>query len=247
MDLKTIKGVKRLFITLIALIVVVGAMLVISPLLSQNKKFAQEIATAEDQQNTAKGKLDKLQKQKDDLGKVEKLDDDLSVAFPASANTPGLVAYVSKATVDSGMSIENINSLTTGIPTLVASSVAAPPAGEAAAAPAEAPAAAPAPGATGGASNMAEMTVDISAKGSIGQLGQFVSNLTKGERNLLISGYSISTDAGSGDSTLSITAKTFIYKEIPRISEADTASTTPSTTPAPAPGSTTPVETPPAG
>lgn len=250
MDLKTIKGVKRLFITLIALIAVVGVMLVVMPLMSQNQKFAEDITSSQSEQAAALEKLNKLKKQKEDIAKVEKMDADLSVAFPGSANTPGLVGYVSKAAVDAGMSVSNITDLSTGIPTLTASSsnegaVAAAP-GATPEAPATGAAATPgaAAPAAGGGSNMAEMTVDISATGSISQLGQFTTNLTKGERNLLISDFAISSDSTTGESTVKITAKTFIYKSIPTVSEASAAK--PSDTGA-TPTEPTPAATPPAG
>lgn len=253
MDFKTIKGVKRIFITLIALIAVVGVMLVVMPLMSQNQKFAQDIASSQSEESAALEKLNKLKKQKDDIGKVEKMDSDLSAAFPGSANTPGLVGYVSKAAVDAGMSVSNITDLSTGIPTLTASSANAGAVAAAAAPGASAPAAAaPAAGAAGaapaagGGSNMAEMTVDISATGSIAQLGQFTTNLTKGERNLLISDFAISSDGATGESTVKISAKTFIYKSIPTVSEASAAKPADSGA-APAPAGATPVATPPAG
>lgn len=211
MDLKTTKSVKQLFIMLIGLITVAGIMLVAYPLFTQSQKFSQEIALAKSAESDALGKLQVLQKYKERIPEVEKIDTEMLTQFPTSADTPGLVNVVSKAAADASLPIGNINNLTTGIPTLVAASqTSVDPNAD----PAAAPAPAPTPGETGGISNVAEMTVEISAKGSIAQLNSFVASLSNSPRNLLISTYAISSDKGEGEATVTVSAKTYIYKGI---------------------------------
>lgn len=234
MDFKTIKGVKKIFIIITFLILAAGFMLVIQPFMAQNQKFSEEIAVSKQEQDNVLSNLNKLKGYKETIGTVEKIDAESATQFPSSADTPGLVALVTGAASKSGLSVSNVKALTTGIPTLEASSAAltgaATPPADGAAPAAEAPAAdapaadgaaAPAPGASGGTSNLARMEVTLSVTGSVAQLTNFLNNLTAPEqRNLLISTYSISTEGEGGEATMSITASSYIYKKIPTVDEA---------------------------
>lgn len=226
MNLKTIKGVKQIWIAIILVLTVAGSILIAQPFFMQNSKLAEDIKTSQEAKDAAQTKLTRMSGFKASVGAVEKLDNDLSTQFPGAAQTPELIAFVQKAASDAGLPVSAITDLTTTVPKLEAAAAPAggapAPAGGAAAtpaAPADPAAAAPAgggaaPPTSGG--NLASMTVSIKAEGSVSQLQAFVVNLSSGSRNLLISGYSI--DKGSSDkggATLDIPdAKTFIYKTI---------------------------------
>lgn len=227
MNLKTIKGVKQIWIAIILVLTVAGSILIAQPFFMQNSKLAEDIKTSQEAKDSAQTKLTRMSGFKASVGAVEKLDNELSVQFPGAAQTPDLIAFVQKAATDSGLPVSSITDLTTTVPKLetAATGATGAPAGapaDPAAAPAASGAADPAaaagaaPPTTGG--NLASMTVTIKAEGSVGQLQEFVSKLTTGSRNLLVSGYSI--DKGSpekGGYTLNIPdAKTFIYKTIPK-------------------------------
>jgi Tfp pilus assembly protein PilO len=256
MDFKTIKGVQKIFIIITFLLLAAGFMLVVQPFFTQNQKFADEISVSKQEQDNVLGNLNKLKGYKDTIPAVEKIDEDTSKQFPSSADTPGLVAFVTGAANKAGLATSSIKTLTTGIPTLEASSAAltgaAPaPAAEGAAAPAAAPApapaagAAPAPGASGGTSNLAKMDVTMTVTGSVAQLGAFMNNLTApNQRNLLISSYAISTDGEKGESSLNITATTYIYKDVPTVSEAASAPAAPAAADGAAPVPSAPATTP---
>lgn len=220
MNLKTVKGVKQIWIAIIFVLVVAGSILIAQPFFMQNTKLAEDIKTSQEAKDSAQTKLTRMSGFKATVGAVEKLDNELSTKFPGAANTPDLIAFVQKAAADSGMPVSSIQDLTTTVPKLETAATGAAGAAPAAAAPAAAAPADPAaaagaaPPTTGG--NLASMTVTIKAEGSVEQLQNFVTNLTEGSRNLLISGYNIDK-AGSegGGYTLNIPdAKTFIYKTI---------------------------------
>ena len=225
MNLKTVKGVKQIWIAIIFVLVVAGSILIAQPFFMQNTKLAEDIKTSQEAKDSAQAKLTRMSGFKATVGAVEKLDNDLSTKFPGAANTPDLITFVQQAATASGMPVSSIKDLTTTVPkleTAATGAAGAAPADPAAAAPAAAAPADPAaaagaaPPTTGG--NLASMTVTIKAEGSVEQLQNFVTNLTEGSRNLLISGYNIDK-AGSegGGYTLNIPdAKTFIYKTIPQ-------------------------------
>lgn len=221
MNLKTVIGVKRLGIIVLALIVVIGSMLVVYPFLTQNAKLAEDIKTAQSAQDDVQGKLSQMNNLKETNPAVKKLDDELTKKFPETADTPGFAIFVGKAASDAGLGMENITDLTTTIPTLSQSGVpAAAPAP--AASPSPAASAAPkdnstAPAPAAGASNLAEMNVTITAMGDMDKLEKFVANLKNGPRNLLISTYAIQQGGASTNgttTTATISGKTYIYRPI---------------------------------
>lgn len=224
MDLKTIKGVKLISFLALFLIVAAGAMLVAYPLFTSTQKYAQEYSTAESDMATAESRLADLQGVKNSIDQIIKIDEESARAFPSSANTPELVEDITRAATDAGLSINNISDLTTGVPTLAVSAVA----GDVAAAPVDAEASteeAPAEGADPEAaaspnapstSTLAEMTITLSAEGSLNELIKFSQNLKDDKkRNMLISTYSIGKSGDENSSyNLTITGKTYIYNEI---------------------------------
>lgn len=225
MNLKTIKGVKQIWIAIILVLFVAGGALIAYPFLMQNNKLAADIKTSQESKDAASTKLSRMTTFKDTMPAVEKVDNDLSVQFPSAAQTPELIAFVQKAANDSGMDPSAITDLTTTLPKLETAATgtaagdadpaaAAAPADPAAAAPADPAAAAGAAPPTSGGS-LASMGVTIKADGSFGQLQTFVDKLNNGSRNLLISAYTI--DKGTADKggfTLQVTANTYIYKTI---------------------------------
>lgn len=217
MDFKTIKGVKLISFLALFLIVAAGTMLVAYPLFTSSQKFAEEYSTAESERITAEDKLVTLQQVKDTIDQVIKLDGESARAFPSSANTPELVDDITSAATSAGLSVSNITDLTTGVPVLAVGAVGAPT---------EVPAEAPAEGEADAAvaaspdapatSTLAEMTITLSAEGSLNELIRFSENLKSDDkRNMLISTYSIGK-AGTENASynLTITGKTYIYNEI---------------------------------
>lgn len=215
MDLKTIKGVKTISILVLFLLVAAGAMLVAYPLFTSTQTYAEEYSTAESERVAAETRLNDLQGVKDTIDEVINIDKESARAFPSSANTPELVEDITSAATNAGLSISNINELTTGVPVLAVSAGGDPAAAPVdAAAPAD-PEAAASPNAPS-TSTLAEMTITLSAEGSLEDLIKFSQNLKDSKkRNMLISAYSIGkAGTESGDYNLTITGKTYIYNEI---------------------------------
>lgn len=217
MDLKTIKGVKLISGLVLFLIVAAGAMLVAYPLFTSTQTFAQEYSSAESDKAIAEEKLRSLQDVKTSIDQIIKIDSESKRAFPASANTPELVEDITRAATDAGLSVSDLTDLTTGIPVLAVSATGVPADAAAAAAPAEGadPAVAAAPDAPA-TSTLAEMTITLSAEGSLNELIKFSENLKDTDkRNMLISTYTIGKagDEGGGYN-LTITGKTYIYNDI---------------------------------
>ncbi|MBC9704773.1 MAG: hypothetical protein H9W81_07335 [Enterococcus sp.] len=212
MDFKTIKGVKTISFLALFLIVAAGAMLIAYPLFTSTQTFAQEYSVAESERSDAEAKLSSLQTVKDTINDVIKLDAESARAFPSSANTPELVEDITRAATDAGLSISGITDLTTGIPVLATGTADAT---AAAPAPAEGEAAAASPDAAS-TSTLAEMTITLSAEGSLDELIKFSENLkSTDKRNMLISAYSIGKAGNeNGSYNLTISGKTYIYNEI---------------------------------
>lgn len=222
MDLKTPKGVKRLGIVLIALLLIAGIFLVIMPLIKQHADYQEQIDAAQSEENTVALQLSQTQRQTASIGEVVAFDTELSKAFPGAADTPGLIAFVGKAASDSGMKPDSIRELTATIPQVVApsnpsdgipGSVPPPPTG-AEAGPAVDPAA-PTPD-TVASSNTAEVSVTLTIEASPDQISAFVKNILSSEKNTFILNYTVST-VENEPSTANMTIKTYIYNPIPPV------------------------------
>lgn len=238
MDLKSRKGVRSLGFVGIGLLLIAGFMLVLQPLFAQNAKFTAEITAAEAEQTSVLEKLELLRYQRDTIEEVEKLDDELSKEFPGTANTPALISTIAEAANDAGMGSNNITNLTAGIPSLVSGTGGTDAAGAAPAPAAEgaAPAAAPTPDAAAGSTNLAEITLDISVEGDVDEVSEFVNNLRDADRNLTILSFNLASEAGesgNGKTTATVSAKTYIYKSIPKIEKAPVAEVAPEAAEAP--------------
>lgn len=228
MDLKSRKGVRSLGFVGIGLLLIAGFMLVLQPLFAQNAKFTAEITAAEAEQTSVLEKLELLRYQRDTIEEVEKLDDELSKEFPGTANTPALINTIAEAANDAGMGSNNITNLTAGIPSLVSGTGGTDAAGAAPAPAAEGadPAAAPTPDAAAGSTNLAEITLDISVEGDVDEVSEFVNNLRDADRNLTILSFNLASDSAQGNNsktTATVSAKTYIYKSIPKIEKAPEA------------------------
>lgn len=218
MDLSTKKSVKTLGFIGIALVIIAGIVLVVQPFFAQNSKYADEIVQAESEQSIIVTKLEQLRMQKDNIKKVEKLDEDLSKKFPGVSDTPGLINMISETANKSGMTKSDITNLTAGIPTLVTTSGgtdgAPAESGESAEAP-DKDAAAPAPSEGDIGTDLAEIPLDLTLKGDVNELTKFAENLRDANRNIVVLNFNLSTEEDKATAT--IQAKTYIYKTVAKV------------------------------
>ncbi len=222
MDLKTTKGVKTIGVIGILLIIIAGFMLVVQPLMAQSSKYASEMNAKEKEKATVSKELESLQHKRDTIGLVEDLDESMNKNFPVWADTPNMVNDIKKIANASGLNSTSITNITSGVPTLVSSVT-----GTGAEVPAAAPAApatnetgtpaAAAPNSTGATSNLAEIALTIDVEGKQKDLLMFTNKLKDLERSFVVDSYVLTNNLEENQASVTISAKTYIYKEIPKI------------------------------
>lgn len=231
MDLKTTKGVKTLGIIGLLLIIIAGFMLVVQPLMAQSAKYSSEMNAKEQEKTTVSKELASLQHKKDTIGLVEELDKSTDKNFPAWADTPNMVSDIKSLANQSGLSSSSITNITSGVPTLVTSATGTGADGSAPAPDAAAPEAASdtgtpaaaAPNSASNTSNLAEITLTIDVEGKTKDLLTFTNKLKDLDRSFVVDSYVLTNNVEENAASVTIAAKTYIYKEIPTISDVEEA------------------------
>jgi Tfp pilus assembly protein PilO len=239
----TKKTVRLMGISSIVILTTLGAVTVVQPLITNIQTQKEAVTTAEDEIKAIQTSRDSLAGGKDNYEEIAAINAQLITQFPELAEVPQLLDTITQGAVQSGINPADISSLTFAPPAVVAPVVAAETAkvagddieaealaggGEAApaagAAPAaDAPAAAPAAGAadvTVSTGEFAEMEIGINAEGSAESVQRFLSYLNTMDRVMLINGFSVDGGApndagGASPTTLSLTGRVFVYKNIP--------------------------------
>lgn len=225
MNFKTVSGVKRIGVAFAILVFILGSILVVYPFLSQSGRLSEDIAAAQNDQDAAQQRLVRADTDKKNAAKLLSLDNSLNVLLPANADVPGFSAFVAQAAEVSGVGSSNVTKISFGLPALVAAAgapagtptpAATPPSSTTPLRPGETAGSGGDGSASGGTSNvnnLAQSSINITAKGNVSQLQSFVAQLSNGSRNLLITQFAITTST-EGSSEINITGTTFIYRSI---------------------------------
>lgn len=223
--------VKLLGVAGIAILLVVGYFFVLSPYLSESGRLSEEIETTEQRNSTLRTQITSVARNAEYIDQVAEFNDLMNERFPSTAAVDSLRGQIYSAAANADVTV-NVDTTTPSI--INAPEPGAAPA-EAAPAPADnvptddlpdAPAD-QAPAAEGaapeqGAGNLAEISLPITAQGSLENLTNFLQQLSQIDRGILVSGVSV-TGGGSSDSeddaeatySLTLDAKTFLYRDIP--------------------------------
>lgn len=216
--MKNARNVILLGTTAIVMILILGYLLVVSPLMTKVQagkvEYEEAQATLSQAQTTAQG-LEVFRTQEP---QVASINEELAAQFPTTADVSALNAQIVQAATSAGLSPSAVSSIATTTPTVVVSAApAAAPEGEAAPAEGEAadPAADPAAAAPTEpqATPIASMEVSIAATGPIDSLIAFARALGEIDRVLLITDVSISNESSDGAS-ISVKAIAYLYEPI---------------------------------
>lgn len=217
------KNVTMLLSMGLVLLLAAGYFLVISPFLSRGAESAQEIENAEMQRETAQLALATAQNYENSYPALTDINNSLGAQFPATADIESLNNSIVEAASRAGIPGENITSITTTSPDVIALEVPVEevPAEEAPSeeaeeeAPEEVPAedavAPPTAEEIAANSPMARMEVSITVEGDMQALYDFVGYLQDMDRVILITSSVSTHDAEGGTGTVSIRAFSYLY------------------------------------
>lgn len=221
--------VKLLGVAGIAILLVVGYFFVLTPYLSESGRLSDEIETTEARNSTLRTQITSVARNAEYIDQVAEFNELMNDRFPSTAAVNSLRGQIYSAAANSGVTV-NVDTTT---PSIVNAPEASGAPAEAAPAPAEnvptddlpdapvdqGPVDEGVPGQ--GAGNLAEITLPITAQGSLDDLTEFLQRLSQIDRGILVSGVSV-TGGGSGDGedgevsySLTLDAKTFLYRDIP--------------------------------
>lgn len=217
--MKNARNVILLGSTAVVMILVLGYLLVISPLLTKMQagkvEYEEAQASLAQAQSTAEG----LETYRTQEPQVSSVNEELAAQFPTTADVSALNAQVVQAATSAGLSPSAVSSIATTTPTVVVAAAPTAPTpaegSEGEAAPTEGDAAAtdPAAPAEPQATPIASMEVSISAIGPVDSLIAFARALGEIDRVLLITDVSISNESADGAS-ISIKAIAYLYEPI---------------------------------
>lgn len=200
----TQKNVKMMGIAGLVVITALGGAFVVQPTVAKIQSQATEISDAQANMDLLSSKKSGLQLAKDTYPEVQKVNATLVNQFPELAQVPELLDAITAGAVAVGINPADISSITFYPPTIKAPEVpVTPEEGEEVT--------------TVSTGEYAEMEVNISITGSPLQIEQFMAYLNTMDRVMIISGFSVDVKQVSDsrrEASLSLTGKTFIYKEI---------------------------------
>ena len=238
--LKNKKDVLTLGVAAIALIAALGYYLVLSPFLSQSSDHADKMSNARTLLTTAQDDLTLAQKYQDEYPSVLEINDALVDNFPSTADIESLNLAILLAASQAGIMPDQVTTISTSSPALMAPAPAAATTDTATTDTATTDAA-PVVADPAASSKMAQMSVTISIKGSPSALMAALTNLSAMNRVILITSASMTTD-GDGQAVLSIQAISYLYSTLDdpatkanETAQVDGATTSPSPSPSPTP------------
>lgn len=213
------KNVTMLFSMGLVLLLAAGYFLVISPFLDRGAESSQEIENAKMQRETAQLALATAQNYEKAYAPLTDINNTLETQFPSTADIESLNNSIVQAATRAGIPGENITSITTTSPDVIALEVPVEevPAEEVPAeeAPEEVPAedavAPPTAEEIAANSPMARMEVSITVEGDMQALYDFVGYLQEMDRVILITSSVSTHDAEGGTGTVSIRAFSYLY------------------------------------
>jgi Tfp pilus assembly protein PilO len=208
--MNTMRNVVLIFAGIIVVVVAMGYLLVASPLLAAQSQRQEDIESAQMRFDDASSRYAAAQSFETNYPEVKTIGEAVNAQFPASADVASLTQAITNAATAAGVAPNNVTSITTSTPTPLAAELAPTPEaveGEGSEADTGVPAA-PA------ASKIASMEVTISATGSQPALIAFAQNLSNMDRALLVSGFSLTGGTGGEESSLTITATSYLYEKI---------------------------------
>jgi len=258
--LKNKKDVLTLGVAAIALIAALGYYLVLSPFLSQSSDHADKMSNARTLLTTAQDDLTLAQKYQDEYPSVLEINDALVDNFPSTADIESLNLAILLAASQAGIMPDQVTTISTSSPALMAPAPAAATTDTATTDTATTDTAttdtattdtattdtattdaAPVVADPAASSKMAQMSVTISIKGSPSALMAALTNLSAMNRVILITSASMTTD-GDGQAVLSIQAISYLYSTLDdpatkanETAQVDGATTSPSPSPSPTP------------
>lgn len=220
-SLVNLLGIAGIFILLVA-----GYFFVVSPFMAENGRLTESIESVEAQNNNLRTQIQSVQRSQDLAEEVRAYDEVLNQRFPATAQVDSLRGQIFSAASNAGITV-NIDTTT---PNLIQGDAtggaeaapAAPVEGETQAdgdpAAQDPVAATPEAGSSGG--NLAEISLPLSAEGTLNDLIDFLINLSRLDRSILVSGVSLNGGGGGEDGEpatyqLNVDAKTFLHRDIP--------------------------------
>ena len=211
MAILTQKTVKIIGIAAVAIIGLGGGVLVGQPMVSSIQTQSEELVSVQDQVTAMETNNIALEKSKTDYPTVKRINEQLVTQFPELAQVPELLDIITAGAISSGISPNNISSITFADPEVSVPQVVAAPSAEttteeeAAAAPVDT---------TASAGEFATLEIGINITGSARQLESFLNYLNNMDRAFIVNGFSVTTNQ-DGVSELSLTGDVFIYKAIP--------------------------------
>jgi len=248
--LKNKKDVLTLGVAAIALIAALGYYLVLSPFLSQSSDHADKMSNARTLLTTAQDDLTLAQKYQDEYPSVLEINDALVDNFPSTADIESLNLAILLAASQAGIMPDQVTTISTSSPALMAPAPAAATTDTATTDTATTDTATtdtattdavPVVADPAASSKMAQMSVTISIKGSPSALMAALTNLSAMNRVILITSASMTTD-GDGQAVLSIQAISYLYSTLDdpatkanETAQVDGATTSPSPSPSPTP------------
>lgn len=202
-------------IAVIAILLLLSGFFIVNPSITAQKEMSAELETAKQRSADYQAQIVALEAVKENIGMYEEQDAELTTKFPSQADIELLLNDITKAGNDSGVS--EITTIQTGVPEVVIAEpgAEAAPAEEA---PAEGEAAAPAEGevpsdpaaaAEPQGSDLAIMSLNLTAEGSEKSLRDYATALTEMPRSFLIESISITCDGGC---TLTASGTTYLYR-----------------------------------
>lgn len=224
--MKNFKNVKLIGYVILVLITIIGIMVIAIPAVNQSARWGSEISAAEDNNQKIADNVKSLEEKKKTHEDAVALNEELNIKFPTTASGTLLLADISNAASQSGISASAITAINIATPVLAeAEEEPAPEAADKK--PAEdgetsQEAAAPA------TPKIATMGVEITVNGTNAQLSTFLKALRQVDRAIKIDDIQIAEldkEAPEAYSTMTIVGTTILYKTIddPKLASAKAA------------------------
>lgn len=214
------KNIKLVGIASIAILSLAGVGFIGLPIVNQTGTWKSESTQVEDSNAELSTHLTSLSKVKEEVGKIQTINDELAVRFPNLPRGTDLLQNISLAAGAAGIGSDGIEAIAITAPVLIIETAAeaAPAEGDAAAtdkAAEEAPADGAAPAeAAAPTSNVASMDVSLSIKGSSEQILAFTREFNNMSRTIKVKTASISGAAEDGSVKLAIAGIAYLYISI---------------------------------
>lgn len=208
MAILTQKTVKLIGTVGVVILAVGGGALIGQPLFNSYSERTAELESVQAEVDRSQQNLASLQASQANFETIDEINQALVVQFPELALVPELLDTLTEGAVRSGISPEDIPSITFGTPTIFVPTV--PPVTEA---PAEGEETEETPVAPVATNEFAIMEVGITILGTEQELEEFLTFLNEMDRAFIVSGFSISSGEGN-TKTLSLIGETFIYNTI---------------------------------